>query len=103
MDVDKLRPGTVPLAPETVLWFEFLLDPNLLEKNFKKPNLYPTAWEFIINFLSVYKKEEIVIKDEENGENDPVPKITKRSLAIKMLALKVMAFLHWDLDILESK
>lgn len=27
---DPLRPKTVPLSAETVLWFEFLLDPSLL-------------------------------------------------------------------------
>lgn len=27
---DPLRPKTVPLSAETILWFEFLLDPTLL-------------------------------------------------------------------------
>lgn len=27
---DPLRPKTVPLSAETVLWFEFLLDPSKL-------------------------------------------------------------------------
>lgn len=38
MDVDLLRPGTVPISPETILWFEFLLDPNLLKKHLSKPH-----------------------------------------------------------------
>ena len=38
MDVDLLRPGTVPISPDTVLWFEFLLDPNLLKKHLSKTN-----------------------------------------------------------------
>lgn len=38
MDVDLLRPGTVPISPDTILWFEFLLDPNLLKKHLSKPN-----------------------------------------------------------------
>lgn len=38
MDVDLLRPGTVPISPDTVFWFEFLLDPNLLKKHLSKPN-----------------------------------------------------------------
>lgn len=37
MDVDLLRPGTIPISPETVLWFEFLLDPNLLLQHLEKP------------------------------------------------------------------
>lgn len=36
MDVDLLRPGTVPISPDTVLWFEFLLDANLLLKHLEK-------------------------------------------------------------------
>lgn len=38
MDVDLLRPGTVPISKDTILWFEFLLDPNLLKKHLSKPN-----------------------------------------------------------------
>lgn len=38
MDVDLLRPGTVPISPDTVLWFEFLLDQNLLKRHLDKPN-----------------------------------------------------------------
>lgn len=38
MDVDLLRPGTVPISPDTVLWFEFLLDQNLLKRHLGKPN-----------------------------------------------------------------
>lgn len=38
MDMDLLRPGTVSIAPETVLWFEFLLDPELLLKQLQKVN-----------------------------------------------------------------
>jgi len=37
MDVDLLRPGTVPISPDTVLWFEFLLNPSLLYKHLSKP------------------------------------------------------------------
>lgn len=38
MDVDLLRPGTVPISPDTILWFEFLLNPSLLQKHLSKPN-----------------------------------------------------------------
>lgn len=43
MDVDLLRPGTVPISPDTILWFEFLLDPDLLKKHLAKenPGLHP--------------------------------------------------------------
>ena len=36
MDVDLLRPGTVPISPDTILWFEFLLNPSLLQKHLSK-------------------------------------------------------------------
>lgn len=33
---DPLRQKSVPLAAETVLWFEFLIDPSLLSAYLKK-------------------------------------------------------------------
>lgn len=33
---DPLRPKTVPLSAETILWFEFLLDPSLLTVHLTK-------------------------------------------------------------------
>lgn len=38
MDVDLLRPGMIPIAPNTKLWFEFLIEPSLLEEHLNKPN-----------------------------------------------------------------
>lgn len=35
---DPLRPKTVPLSAETILWFEFLLDPSLLTEHLAKQN-----------------------------------------------------------------
>lgn len=35
---DPLRPKTVPLSAETILWFEFLLDPSLLTSHLAKAN-----------------------------------------------------------------
>lgn len=34
---DPLKPKAVPLSAETVLWFEFLLDPELITKHLQKP------------------------------------------------------------------
>lgn len=36
MEIDALKPKTVPLAAETILWFEFLLKPELLTDHLKK-------------------------------------------------------------------
>lgn len=36
MDLNPLKPQNIPLAEETVLWFEFLLDPRLLSTHLKE-------------------------------------------------------------------
>lgn len=46
MEMDPLKPKTVPLAAETVLWFEFLLKPELLVEHLKKP----LPGEFLLNY-----------------------------------------------------
>ncbi|GLH06860.1 Integrator complex subunit 8 [Gryllus bimaculatus] len=109
MDVDLLRPGTVPISPDTILWFEFLLNPSLLEKHLAKTKPEPSATDLIVSFLSIASEK----KDEETGTATEPVDITKgeengtkrnrKSLALKILALKVAAFLKWDLSILESK
>jgi len=38
MDVDLLRPGMIPIAPDTKLWFEFLIEPSLLEEHLNNPH-----------------------------------------------------------------
>lgn len=43
---DPLRPKTVPLSAETILWFEFLLDPTLLTEHLAKFN----ASEYLVKF-----------------------------------------------------
>lgn len=43
---DPLRPKTVPLSAETILWFEFLLDPTLLTEHLAKIN----ASEYLVKF-----------------------------------------------------
>lgn len=115
MDVDLLRPGTVPISPDTILWFEFLLDPNLLKKHLSKPNPEPSAYELIEEFVSVDTKN---VNSKPTSERvvdvdaPPTPpsvtaptlaQFTRKQLALKILALKVAATLHWNLDIFESK
>ncbi|OWR47070.1 integrator complex subunit 8 like protein [Danaus plexippus plexippus] len=114
MDVDLLRPGTVPISPDTVLWFEFLLDPNLLKSHLSKPNPEPSACELIEEFINVDTKqatskptsERIVDVDAPPSPPTPTPgplQFTRKQLALKILALKVAATLHWNLDIFETK
>lgn len=38
MDIDPLKPKNVPLAADIVLWFEFLLNPQLLTNHLNNPN-----------------------------------------------------------------
>ncbi|XP_035429833.2 integrator complex subunit 8 [Spodoptera frugiperda] len=114
MDVDLLRPGTVPISPDTILWFEFLLDPNLLKNHLSKPNPEPSACELIEEFLSVDTKngnkstsERVVDVDAPptppSAPNPAPAQFTRKQLALKILALKVASTLHWNLDVFESK
>lgn len=50
MDVDLLRPGMIPIAPNTKLWFEFLIEPSLLEEHLNKPH---AGMKRILKFLYV--------------------------------------------------
>ncbi|XP_015607164.1 integrator complex subunit 8 [Cephus cinctus] len=107
MDVDLLRPGTVPISPDTILWFEFLLNPSLLEKHLSKPLPDPSPTDLIIKFMSINfdQKEETKIIDPEVGEIKPNghSKWPHKTLALKILSLKVATYLKWDLDLLQKK
>ncbi|TDG41538.1 hypothetical protein AWZ03_012044 [Drosophila navojoa] len=50
---DPLKPKPVPLAAETVLWFEFLLDPNKITEHLQCKNPEPSAVELIMQFISM--------------------------------------------------
>ncbi|EDW00928.1 integrator complex subunit 8 [Drosophila grimshawi] len=50
---DPLKPKPVPLAAETVLWFEFLLDPNKITQHLQCKNPEPGAVELIMQFISM--------------------------------------------------
>lgn len=127
MDVDLLRPGTVPISPETVLWFEFLLDEHLLLKHLLKPacgnyksdvkfrkmhicNISdPSPIDLITIFFSAMleslKNEIKPAIDVENGEQlvtgDNCVEVhfkSLKNLALKILSLKVAAHLKWNLS-----
>ncbi|XP_063975032.1 integrator complex subunit 8 isoform X2 [Diachasmimorpha longicaudata] len=107
MDVDLLRPGTVPISPDTILWFEFLLNPGLLEKHISKSCPDPSPTDLMIKFMSInldQKDSDVKIIDPEQLENGTVTrKWSHKSVALKILSLKVAAHLKWNLDILERK
>ncbi|XP_011879399.1 PREDICTED: integrator complex subunit 8 [Vollenhovia emeryi] len=108
MDVDLLRPGTVPISPDTILWFEFLLNPSLLQKHLSKPFPDPSPTDLIIKFMTInndQKETEPKAIDAESTDVKPngTNKWSHRNLALKILSLKVAAYLKWDLDVLEKK
>lgn len=108
MDVDLLRPGTVPISPDTILWFEFLLNPSLLQKHLSKPFPDPPPTDLIIKFMTINSEQrEIEPKPIDTELNDTksngTAKWCHKNLALKILSLKVAAYLKWDLDILEKK
>lgn len=84
MDVELLRPGNVPISPNTVLWFEFLLYPNLLEEHLQKPypgkqfycssfnvlTTVPFFFSVILNVSSILIF--IVIRSITNGSVDQI-------------------------------
>ncbi|XP_065215159.1 integrator complex subunit 8 [Planococcus citri] len=99
MDVELLRPGNVPISPNTILWFEFLLQPNLLEQHLKKPNPDPVPSDLLVRFLtlSVEPAAEDMLEKTKNF------KCSKRHLSMKVLALKIVAYWKWNLEVIESK
>lgn len=38
MEIEALKPKNIPLSDDTVLWFEFLLKPKLLDLHLEKSN-----------------------------------------------------------------
>lgn len=139
MDVDLLRPGTVPINPETVLWFEFLLDKELLLKHLQKHNpgqylviLFIVAFTviiitilFIIHILDpspieLINKFSIAIFESSKNDakrpeldnpetqkfpiNDRVVEQhcnSKKNMALKILTLKVLAYVKWNIGLLD--
>ncbi|XP_035792559.1 integrator complex subunit 8-like [Anopheles albimanus] len=117
--MDLLKPRTVPLSEETILWFEFLLKPALLTKHLSKPNPDPSPTALITQFLSIVPEGQnphepssvITTPNPTAGEPSEAAgklmppadglRYTKKQLALKILALKVAAFIRWDLDQLE--
>ncbi|XP_072390138.1 integrator complex subunit 8 [Diabrotica undecimpunctata] len=103
MEVELLKPGTVPISPETILWFEFLLDPNLLLKHLEKLSADPPPSELITKFYDVISETLRNNPDTENGEiinvetNNGKTKPPAKTTALKILSLKVGAFLKWNL------
>ncbi|XP_068603352.1 integrator complex subunit 8 [Brachionichthys hirsutus] len=91
--VGDSRPGT----PLQTCWFEFLLDGSLLEKHLQRSNPDPTPVQLIIQFLEQASKPSV---NEQNQVQPPAD--NRRNRTLKLLALKVAAYMKWDLNVLEK-
>uniref|UniRef100_A0A1B0GNW5 INTS8 TPR repeats domain-containing protein n=1 Tax=Phlebotomus papatasi TaxID=29031 RepID=A0A1B0GNW5_PHLPP len=126
--IDPLRPKTVPLSAETILWFEFLLDPELLTTHLKKttpstsslntslqaealkPGLLPDPQplELIEKFLTIFPDvpTETCSTTPPDGDKESTKSIEeilgRKQVALKILTLKVASFLKWNLDVIEN-
>jgi hypothetical protein len=104
MDIDAIK--TVSLGEETVLWFEFLLKPELLDKHVKSK---VKAVEIMSEFLNIPCAENS-LQEVNSPDSDALNKLEslplklgRKQLALKILALKVASYIKWDLSIIEKK
>uniref|UniRef100_A0A8C4GQI6 INTS8 TPR repeats domain-containing protein n=1 Tax=Dicentrarchus labrax TaxID=13489 RepID=A0A8C4GQI6_DICLA len=86
-----------PSTPLQTSWFEFLLDGSLLEKHLERSHPDPAAVQLIIQFLEQASKPSV---NEQNQVQPPAD--NRRNRTLKLLALKVAAYMKWDLDALEK-
>ncbi|XP_035537798.1 integrator complex subunit 8 [Morone saxatilis] len=86
-----------PSTPLQTSWFEFLLDGSLLEKHLESSNADPAPVQLIIQFLEQASKPSV---NEQNQVQPPAD--NRRNRTLKLLALKVAAYMKWDLDALEK-
>ncbi|KAK8407265.1 hypothetical protein O3P69_002074 [Scylla paramamosain] len=91
------------MASDSLAWFEFLLNPALLESHLNQSNPEPSAIGLIIQFIynSIKRSDggnvELETMDLTAQEN------TKKKNALSVLALKTAAHLKWNLEIFEQK
>ncbi|RXN12273.1 integrator complex subunit 8 isoform X1 [Labeo rohita] len=89
--------GSRPCTPPQTSWFEFLLDPSLLEQHLQGPHPDPSPVQLIIQFLEQASKPSV---NEQNQVQPPVD--NRRNRTLKLMALKVAAHMTWDLNVLEK-
>ncbi|XP_030752565.1 integrator complex subunit 8 [Sitophilus oryzae] len=107
MEVDLLRPGTVPISPDTFLGFEFLLDKDLLIRHLQKANADPSPTDLITKFydaivMTLKNKAEPENIETAEGNNEVTVKHPIKNIAMKILSLKIAAFLNWNLAQIRS-
>lgn len=105
MEIEPIK--TVPLAEETVLWFEFLLKPELLDQHVTNES---KAVEIMSEFLNIIPSEnsqqnnEVSSPDSDSlNKLESLPlKLGRKHLALKILALKVASYINWNLTVIEK-
>ncbi|XP_063548193.1 integrator complex subunit 8-like [Cydia strobilella] len=113
MVVDLLRPGSMPISQDKIQFFEFLLDHKLLKEHLRCPNPEPSATDLIVEFLSVDVSnairdgpatcEHVSMSTLQSLQSSCRQNISRKQLALKILALKIASSLHWNLDTFETK
>ncbi|KAG5681742.1 hypothetical protein PVAND_011151 [Polypedilum vanderplanki] len=104
IEIDAIK--SAPLCEETVLWFEFLLKPELLDKHV---NNETKAIEVVTEFLNIIPDNNQQVNEINSPDSDSLNKIEslslklgRKQLALKILALKVASFFNWKLDVIEK-
>ncbi|KAM7448754.1 Integrator complex subunit 8 [Porites harrisoni] len=89
------------LQKTTVSWFEFLFDTsgNALKKHLESAFAEPSATQLIVQFL---ERSGLGSINLNTGPPEVPPSENKRSRCLSQLALRVAAFLKWNLEILED-
>lgn len=108
MEIDVIK--TANMCEETVLWFEFLLKPELLEGYLKKNNSQHHAISLLEEFLGIScPSENLQVNEINSPDSDSLNKIEslslklgRKQLALKILSLKVASYLHFNLDTFEK-
>lgn len=108
-DIEVIR-SVPPISHETILWFEFLLKPELLEGYLKKENSQHRAIEVISEFLQIScPSDNLQVNDISSPDADSLNKLEslslklgRKQLALKILSLKVASFLNFNLDTFEK-
>lgn len=91
------------MATDTVAWFEFLLNPTLLESHLNQNNPEPSAIGLIIQFIYNAIKRSDGSNNEVETIDVAAQESNKKKNALSVLALKTGAHLTWNLETYEQK
>lgn len=109
MDIDAIK--SAPMCEETILWFEFLLKPELLEGFLKKDESQHHAISIMSEFLGISSPTENSqqVNEINSPDSDSLNKVEslslkigRKQLALKILSLKVASYLNFNLDTFEK-